>query len=273
MVYGPSVNNAPPVLSTPTAGSIAETDNSSDTTTSGLSGTLTASDANSGDTLTYGITGGSVDNGVSTLAGSYGSLALNTSSGVYTYIPNNSSIESLCAGAINDSFCVSVTDGSDTTTAPTSSTSRVPMTPPRSQATPPAPAQKMPAVTGTLSATDAEGLTDGTYFSIETGNTPSNGSASIDPASGEWSYTPNTNFNGNDSFTVTITDDDGHTTTQAISLTVTAVDDSAVVSSGALAPAQKTPPSQAPSQPLTLKVSPMAPSSRSLPSQATAQRP
>ena len=45
LVYGPSVNNAPPVLSTPTAGSIAETAGSSDTTTSGLTGTLSASDA------------------------------------------------------------------------------------------------------------------------------------------------------------------------------------------------------------------------------------
>ena len=50
------------------------------------------------------------------------------------------------------------------------------------------------------------------------------------PASGEWSYTT-ANFYGTDSFTVTITDDAGGATTQAISLTINAVDDSAVVSS------------------------------------------
>ena len=43
-------------------------------------------------------------------------------------------------------------------------------------------------VTGTLTATDAEGLSDGTVFSVSTAAT--NGSASIDPATGLWSYTP-----------------------------------------------------------------------------------
>ena len=44
--------NAAPVLTTPTAGSISETADSSDTTTSGLTGTLSASDAD-GDTLLW----------------------------------------------------------------------------------------------------------------------------------------------------------------------------------------------------------------------------
>merc|ERR1711939_197029 len=84
-------------------------------------------------------------------------------------------------------------------------------------------------ITGTLEATDAEGLTDGTVFSIESGNTPTNGTASINAESGAWSYTPTANFNGTDAFTVTITDDLGGTTTQAIALTITPVDDSAVI--------------------------------------------
>ena len=79
-------------------------------------------------------------------------------------------------------------------------------------------------ITGTLSASDVEGLTDGSVFTVS--SEPTNGSASIDPASGEWSYTPTANFYGTDSFTVTITDDAGGTTTQAIALTITAVDDS-----------------------------------------------
>lgn len=77
-------------------------------------------------------------------------------------------------------------------------------------------------ITGDLNATDPQGLTDSTYFSIETGNGPTNGSASIDPASGEWSYTPTANFKGTDSFTVTVTDDLGGTTPQEIAVTVTA---------------------------------------------------
>ena len=78
-------------------------------------------------------------------------------------------------------------------------------------------------VTGTLTATDAEGLSDGTVFSVT--GAASNGTASIDPATGLWSYTPNADWNGSDSFTVTITDDAGNTSTQVISVTVTPVVD------------------------------------------------
>ena len=47
----------------------------------------------------------------------------------------------------------------------------------------------------------------------------SNGTASVD-ASGAWTYAPNQHFNGSDSFTVKVTDDDGHEETQVITLTV-----------------------------------------------------
>ena len=74
-------------------------------------------------------------------------------------------------------------------------------------------------IVGTLVATDAaDGLIDGTYFTVSTAAL--NGSATIDAQSGAWSYTPDGDYNGADSFTVTITDDDDHTATQAISLTI-----------------------------------------------------
>jgi VCBS repeat-containing protein len=74
-------------------------------------------------------------------------------------------------------------------------------------------------IDGTLLATDAaDGLIDGTYFTVSTAAL--NGSATIDAQSGVWSYTPDGDYNGADSFTVTITDDDDHTATQAISLTI-----------------------------------------------------
>ena len=79
-------------------------------------------------------------------------------------------------------------------------------------------------ITGTLTASDDDGLTD-PIFTIESGNGASNGTATIDSATGDWEYTPNANFNGSDSFIVTVTDDAGNTATQEITLTVTPVVD------------------------------------------------
>ena len=49
---------------------------------------------------------------------------------------------------------------------------------------------------------------------------PSQGTANIDPITGEWSYEPNDGYEGFDAFTVLATDDDGFTATQTISITV-----------------------------------------------------
>ncbi len=78
-------------------------------------------------------------------------------------------------------------------------------------------------ITGTLTATDPDGLSDGSVFSVSAN--PTHGTASIDPVSGAWTYTPVADYNGGDSFTVTITDDEGNTTTQVINVTVDPVVD------------------------------------------------
>ena len=80
---------------------------------------------------------------------------------------------------------------------------------------------------GDLNATDIDGLTDGSYFSIS--SNPGTGSASIDPVSGAWSYSPSANVFGTDSFTVTVTDDLNFTATQVISVIINAVDDPTVI--------------------------------------------
>ncbi|UCV29450.1 retention module-containing protein [Ferribacterium limneticum] len=79
------------------------------------------------------------------------------------------------------------------------------------------------AISGTLTATDADGLTDGSVYTVSTN--AGHGTASIDPATGAWHYTPVGDYNGADSFTVSLTDDAGNTTTQVISLTIAAVAD------------------------------------------------
>ena len=84
-------------------------------------------------------------------------------------------------------------------------------------------------VTGTLTATDADGLTDGTYFTV-TGTLPTNGTAAINASTGAWTFIPtDPDWFGSDSFEVTITDDQGGTTTQVINVTLTNVDDAAVI--------------------------------------------
>ncbi|QJW83471.1 tandem-95 repeat protein [Ramlibacter terrae] len=77
------------------------------------------------------------------------------------------------------------------------------------------------AITGTLNATDVDGMAAPGY--AVTG-AAAHGTASID-AAGAWTYTPAADYNGPDSFTVTVTDDAGNATTQVISLAVTAVAD------------------------------------------------
>ncbi len=79
------------------------------------------------------------------------------------------------------------------------------------------------AITGTLTFTDtADGFT-APDFAV---TTPAvNGTASIVAGAGEWTYTADANYNGSDSFTVSVTDDDGNVETQVIKLTVTQVND------------------------------------------------
>uniref|UniRef100_UPI00117E0851 beta strand repeat-containing protein n=1 Tax=Nitrospira cf. moscoviensis SBR1015 TaxID=96242 RepID=UPI00117E0851 len=78
-------------------------------------------------------------------------------------------------------------------------------------------------ISNTLTATDVEGLSDGSVFTVS--GAASNGTASIDPGTGLWSYTPNADWHGSDSFTVTITDDAGNSVTHVISVTVSPVGD------------------------------------------------
>jgi hypothetical protein len=82
-----------------------------------------------------------------------------------------------------------------------------------------------PAINGTLIASDAEGLTDGTIYSIEIGDDAFGGSASINAATGAWNYIPDPDFNGADNFIVSVTDDLDGITTQLIELSVAPVND------------------------------------------------
>jgi hypothetical protein len=98
-------------LSTLTA--ISYTDTANDDTFTPQTGTLTASDRDSGQTLTYGITDGAVNGTTVTKTGTYGTLTLNSSTGAYSFTPVDGAIEALTSNA-TESFAVTVSDGTAT---------------------------------------------------------------------------------------------------------------------------------------------------------------
>lgn len=89
-------------------------------------------------------------------------------------------------------------------------------------------------VTGILTASDAvDGMTTPNFtVTVEA----TNGEGSINPTTGAWSYTPEPDFFGSDSFTVRVTDDLGNHDTQVITITVNEVDGSTkyVISAGGI---------------------------------------
>ncbi|QNI98615.1 putative secreted protease domain protein [Synechococcus sp. RS9902] len=185
-----------------------------------ITGTLSATDAEGlTDTEYFSIESGDVP--------SNGTASINAETGVWSYTPtaNFNGSDAFTVTVTDDAggttrqqidLTVSAVDDAATITGGTTGTGKEDGDP----------------ITGTLSATDAEGLTDTEYFSIESGDVPSNGTASINAETGVWSYTPTANFNGSDAFTVTVTDDAGGTTRQQIDLTVSAVDDAATITGG-----------------------------------------
>ncbi|HIF9495390.1 TPA: Ig-like domain-containing protein, partial [Photobacterium damselae] len=83
--------------------------------------------------------------------------------------------------------------------------------------------QEETAVTGQLTATDA----DGDNLTFKPGSNPENGSVTIN-ADGSWEYVPNTDFNGEDSFTVVVDDGNGGSDTITVTVNVTPVNDAPV---------------------------------------------
>ncbi|WP_255990032.1 retention module-containing protein [Chitinolyticbacter albus] len=79
-------------------------------------------------------------------------------------------------------------------------------------------------VTGQLTATDV----DGDALSFSKGCDPDNGTVTVN-REGSWSYTPNANYNGSDSFTVTVSDGMGGTDTLTVNVGITPVNDAPVL--------------------------------------------
>lgn len=81
-------------------------------------------------------------------------------------------------------------------------------------------------ISGQLTATDASQNDTLTFTQT---SSPTNGSVTVSP-DGSWTYTPNENYNGPDSFEVTVDDGNGGTDTLIVNIGVTPVNDPATVS-------------------------------------------
>ncbi|MEI2301279.1 Ig-like domain-containing protein [Ensifer sp. MJa1] len=81
-------------------------------------------------------------------------------------------------------------------------------------------------VAGQIVASDVDG--DALGYAVKAGAGPANGSVQLDAATGAWTYRPNANVNGSDSFTVVVSDGKGGSTEATVSVTVKPVNDAPV---------------------------------------------
>ncbi len=90
-------------------------------------------------------------------------------------------------------------------------------------------------INGQIVAADVDG--DALSYAVKDGAGPANGQVQLDAATGAWTYRPNANVNGSDSFTVVVSDGKGGSTESTVSVTVKPVNDApvAVVDTGTVA--------------------------------------
>ncbi|HIF9477395.1 TPA: Ig-like domain-containing protein, partial [Photobacterium damselae] len=169
-----------------------------------VTGQLTATDVD-GDNLTF-KPGSNPENG---------SVTVNPD-GSWEYVPNPDFNG-------EDSFTVVVDDGNGGTDTITVTVNVTPVNDAPVGEDVSAETQEETAVTGQLTATDA----DGDNLTFKPGSNPENGSVTVNP-DGSWEYVPNSDFNGEDSFTVVVDDGNGGTDTITVTVNVTPVNDAPV---------------------------------------------
>ena len=81
-------------------------------------------------------------------------------------------------------------------------------------------------VSGQVVASDVDG--DALTYTLKPGSGPVNGTLVLDSSNGKYTYTPDHDYNGNDSFTVVVSDGQGGTVESVVSITVTAVNDAPI---------------------------------------------
>ena len=182
-----------------------------------VSGKVSATDVD-GDTLTF-AKGSNPAHGTVTV----------DAQGNWTYTPSKDYNGS-------DSFTITVSDGKGGTATATVDIGVTPVNDPPKFDTPTAgngdPAtghytattDEDKPVSGKVSATDVDGDT----LTFAKGSNPAHGTVTVD-AQGNWTYTPSKDYNGADSFTITVSDGKGGTATATVDIGVTPVNDAPIV--------------------------------------------
>jgi VCBS repeat-containing protein len=166
-------------------------------------GSVSATDVD-GDSLTYSFTQAPI----------HGSASIDAASGAFVYTPALDYVGS-------DSFVAAVSDGHggfDTATVSLSvgGANDPPVTNDQSLST-----NEDTPLNGSVPATDPDGDT----LSYSVTNNAGHGTVSVNPNSGAFTYTPATDYNGPDSFTITVSDGQGGTDTATINMTVQPIND------------------------------------------------
>ncbi len=169
-------------------------------------GTVVATDVD-GDTLSYAVTG----------AATHGSVSLNATTGEFTYTPTANYNG-------NDSFVVTISDGKGGISTSTINMTVNPVNDAPVSADQNIVTDEDVAKIGNVIASDIDGDT----LSYAVSSASSHGVVSLNADSGEFTYIPNANFSGNDSFVVTISDGNGGTTTSTIKILVIPANDAPV---------------------------------------------
>ncbi|MDQ0044443.1 tandem-95 repeat protein, partial [Variovorax boronicumulans] len=173
-------------------------------------GTVRATDADSA-TVTYSILSGN-DNGYFAIDPVTGEISL-TAAGAAAFVNDYE------AGANAHALVVGANDGTVTTNIPVTlneqNLNEAPTAPNDTKTT-----NEDTPVSGSVIGSDVDGDT----LTYVKGSDPAHGTVTVN-ADGTYTYTPGTNFNGTDSFTVTVSDGHGGTTTSTVNVTVNPVND------------------------------------------------
>ncbi|WP_236209959.1 retention module-containing protein [Metapseudomonas otitidis] len=174
-----------------------------------------------GDTLTYSIANG---NGPQ-----HGTVVMNAD-GTYTYQP---------AKDFNgtDTFTVTIDDGHGGTTTSLVSVIVNPVNDAPNAPNSTASVDEDGTLTSRIPATDAEG--DTLTYAVKTGTT--NGTLVLNPNTGEYTYKPNGDYNGPDSFVVTVSDGKGGVTDTVVNITVKPINDAPTASPSSISTDEDTP--------------------------------